>query len=346
MRWEGSCASIIDQRLLPGRLERMRLETLETTAEAIRTLAVRGAPAIGITAAFCLATVALRSKKSDSQELLAELEKAGSALLATRPTAVNLSWAVSRTLDVAAASASGVEAIRKTVLSEALAIFREDDAACRAIGEHGLALLPDPAVVLTHCNAGGLATSGYGTALAPIYRAVERGARVEVVCCETRPLLQGARLTAWELQRAGVPCRVICDGAAGALMCSGGVDLVILGGDRVAANGDFANKIGTYSLSVLAKAHGIPFYVAVPTSSIDPAIGSGEKIPIEERDPREVTHPLGVQAAPEGVPAWNPAFDVTPAENVTAFLTELGVARPPFEKSLAKLVEVSPWHRR
>lgn len=347
VRWEGDAPSIIDQRLLPARLERVRLETIEQTAEAIRTLAVRGAPAIGITAALALAALAVRTRSDGAEVLLTALEEGARRLLATRPTAVNLQWALSRTLSAARRAAEGGStAIREAVVSEAQAILEEDAAACRAIGEAGLGLLPEEFTALTHCNAGGLATSGRGTALAPIYRAAELGRRVHVFCDETRPLLQGARLTAWELAQSGIPCTVICDGAAGALLAAGRVDLVIVGADRITLSGDFANKIGTYPLSVLARTHGVPFYVAAPTSTIDPALEHGSQIPIEERDPREVTHPLGLQAAPEGVSAWNPAFDVTPAANVTAFITELGVATPPFERSLAAMVEKSPWHRR
>ncbi|MBX6330776.1 MAG: S-methyl-5-thioribose-1-phosphate isomerase, partial [Gemmatimonadaceae bacterium] len=267
-----------------------------------------------------------------AREQLVERARAHAARIeATRPTAVNLSWAVRRVIARMERTTGDAGAVLAAMRDEATRILEEDRAMCRRIGEHGLALLPDGARVLTHCNAGALATSGTGTALAPVYLAAEQGRRVEVYADETRPLLQGSRLTAWELARAGIPVRVIVDGAAGSLMRAGRVDVVLVGADRIAANGDVANKVGTYALAVLARHHGIPFYVAAPASTLDPALARGAEGVIEERGRDEVARGMGRLTVPEGVPVENPAFDVTPAELITAIITDRGVHRPPFD---------------
>lgn len=323
VRWTPDGAlRIIDQRYLPEALIERDLRTVEETAEAIRTLAVRGAPAIGVAAAMGLAA-AMRPFAAEPGAVLWPRISAGAELLrATRPTAVNLGWALDRMLRVADASP---EDIVSALHREATAILEEDRAMCRAIGEHGAPLLRDGARVLTHCNAGALATAGIGTALAPVYVAHEQGKRIAVIADETRPLLQGARLTAWELHRAGVPVTVATDGMAAALMRAGEVEIVLVGADRIAANGDVANKIGTYGLAVLARHHGIPFYVVAPSSTFDAATPDGTGIPIEQRDPAEITHLGSRLLVPVGVPVHNPAFDVTPAALITGYITERGV---------------------
>jgi methylthioribose-1-phosphate isomerase len=297
---------------------------------------VRGAPAIGCTAAYGMALAALASPAPDRAGVLADLDRAKAQLDAARPTAVNLAWATARVLARAAATPGD---LRTVVLAEAHAILAEDQAMCRAIGAHGAALIPDSGQVLTHCNAGGLATSGYGTALAPIRTAFELGRTIHVLVDETRPLLQGARLTAWELQQVGVPCTLIADNMAAAMMRAGRVGCVIVGADRVAANGDVANKIGTYGVAVLARAHDIPFYVAMPSSTIDVAIATGDAIPIEQRGAEEVRELAGTLVAPADVAVANPAFDVTPHELVSAFITEHGVLRAPFAAGLRAAVQ-------
>jgi methylthioribose-1-phosphate isomerase len=304
VEWRGDHVVVIDQRELPGRLVLSALRTVDEVAEAIRQLAVRGAPAIGAVGAFGVALAVLAGEDPGA---------AAARLVATRPTAVNLAWAVERVL----ASADPI--------AEAVAIAREDVAANRAMGGHGAALVPDGANVLTHCNAGGLATVGYGTAVGVIRAAHEAGTRLHVWVDETRPVLQGSRLTAWELDRLGVPATVVPDVMAGSLMASGDVDLVVVGADRIAANGDVANKIGTYTLAVLARHHDVPFYVVAPRSTFDAATPDGAAIRIERRSPDEVTTLAGVRVAPDGVRAENRAFDVTPAGLVTAYVDEDGV---------------------
>jgi len=321
---------LLDQRRMPGRVEFLECASYQEVAGAIRHMVVRGAPAIGIAAAYGML---LAARASDPGSFWATMESAARELQATRPTAVNLSWAVRRMLR-AAREAADFQAALAAVGNEADRIASEDLAMNRSIGERGYALVPDGARVLTHCNAGALATSGYGTALGVIRRAVERGRRVHVYAGETRPLLQGARLTAWELMQDGIPVTLVTDSMAGQLMQRGWVDLVLVGADRVAANGDVANKIGTYGLAVLAWAHGIPFYVAAPASTIDLSLSCGAEITIEERDPREVTLLAGVSLAPDGVEVYNPAFDVTPARYVTAVITDLAVLRQPLEQAL------------
>jgi methylthioribose-1-phosphate isomerase len=332
--WSPSGAvRIVDQRALPeARIER-DLETGEAVADAIRTLQVRGAPLIGIAAAMGLVAGTRELRAAPREPFLARVHQLAELLGAARPTAVNLRWALDRMVRAATATpggGGGGAAIWERLQAEATAIWEEDRAMCRRIGEAGLPLVPDGAKLLTHCNAGALATGGIGTALAPIYLAHDAGRRVEVFVDETRPVLQGARLTAWELVHAGIPCTVIADGAAGSLMRQAKVDLVIVGADRIAANGDFANKIGTYSLAVLALHHGVPFYCAAPSSTIDVALADGAGIPIEQRAPDEVKSVAGRLIAPAEAAALNPAFDVTPARYVTAFITDRGVEHPPF----------------
>jgi methylthioribose-1-phosphate isomerase len=317
---------MLDQTLLPGETDVVRLTSVAETAEAIRVMRVRGAPAIGVTAAYGMV---LAATEDPSPEAMAA---AASALFETRPTAVNLGWALDRMLAAfhRVAKQGGLD-IQDALLAEAHAIHREDIAANRAIGEAGAALLPVDATVLTICNTGALATGGLGTAFGVIRTAHELGHLRLAYACETRPRLQGARLTAWELLYHGIPFRLIADGAAGALLHTRSIDAVLSGADRIARNGDTANKIGTYGLAVLAQHHDIPFYAVAPTSTIDPATLSGDAIPIEERDTDEVLFPRGVRFAPEGAEAWNPAFDVTPAELITGIVTERGVHRPPFD---------------
>lgn len=340
--WENDRVRLIDQLRLPQELVIQDCHTPQEVAEAIRTMKLRGAPAIGVAAAYGIALAARVSQATNIPDLLTDIRAAADLLRATRPTAVNLTWGLGRMLRRAqevAASNGDVTALRHALLAEAEAMAEEDIAVNKAIGRHGAALIPDGANILTHCNAGALATVDWGTALGVIRTAHEQGKRLHVWVDETRPYLQGARLTAWELQQLGIPCTLITDNMAGHFMQRGKVDLVLVGADRIAANGDFANKIGTYSLAVLAHAHGIPFYSAAPTSTIDLSIPSGEYIPIEERSPAEVTHLRGVPIAPEGVRAAHPAFDVTPHRYLTALITEKGIVREPYEPGLRRIMD-------
>jgi len=314
---------ILDQTLLPGEERYLDLDTVDAVAEAIRTLRVRGAPLIGIAAAMGV-TLAARGRAPSLDEVCA----ASKTLGATRPTAVNLHWALDRMERRAGRAATAGENLAQALRDEATAIWEEDRAMCARIGAAGAELVGDDALVLTHCNAGALATGGIGTALAPIYTLHQAGKRVAVLADETRPLLQGSRLTAWELSRAGVPVTVITDNMAASRLRRGDVKCVLVGADRIAANGDVANKIGTYGVALAARAAGVPFYVAAPSSTIDPATPTGAAIPIEERSAGEVSGWRGHQAAPSGVAVWNPAFDVTPAELVTAIITDRGVVAP------------------
>ncbi|MBK8250885.1 MAG: S-methyl-5-thioribose-1-phosphate isomerase [Gemmatimonadetes bacterium] len=331
VRWNptADAVRIIDQRRLPEHYEERDLRTLDDVVEAIQTLSVRGAPAIGVCGAIGLAVVASTAASGAAATFHEELGRMAIAIRDARPTAVNLAWAVDRVM-----SRVDAQSDRATVLAvlrdEATRILDEDRAMCQAIGEHGSSLIRDGSRILTHCNAGALATGGMGTALAPIYVAHGRGQRVAVFADETRPLLQGSRLTAWELARAGVPVTVISDNMAASIMRSGMIDLCIVGADRIAANGDVANKIGTYGVAVLARHHGIPFYVAAPTSTIDPATATGADIVIEQRSPDEVAVPFGHRIAPVGAAIHNPAFDVTPAELVSAIITDTGIFRAPY----------------
>ena len=341
--WEAGVVCLIDQTKLPQAQVVVRCSTVAEVAAAIRSMVVRGAPAIGVTAAYGMALAALKSTADDAGDLLDELAEAKTKLDAARPTAVNLGWATGRMLAVARENHpdTPTSEIAERLLEEAHAIRDEDERMCRRIGEHGAALLRSGTRVLTHCNAGGLATAGYGTALAPIRTAHEGGKGLHVLVDETRPFLQGSRLTAWELQQAGVPLTLITDNMAAYFMRRGEVDCVIVGADRIVANGDVANKIGTYGLAVLARAHTIPFYVAAPTSTIDMRLKSGDEIPIEQRDPREVTHLAGQVLAPEGVEAAHPAFDVTPHGLISAIITEQGIVEPPFEQELRRIMKTS-----
>ena len=341
--WDADRVVLLDQTRLPDEVAWRRCGDIPSLCRGIVELAVRGAPAIGVAAAFGMA-LSWRlglAHSTDPAVLLTRLAADRAALAATRPTAVNLFWALARQGELAAArvaAGADAETVGAALLAEAAAVRDEDIAMCRAMGVAGAELLPDVATVLTHCNAGGLATGGYGTALGVVYAAVESGRSVRVFADETRPLLQGARLTAWELANQGVEVTVICESAAATLLAAGGIDAVITGADRVAANGDAANKIGTYPLAVMAHRHEVPFYVAAPASTFDPDTSCGADIHIEERDPAEVQEYRGVCAVPAGVAAWNPAFDVTPAELVTAFITEHGVLRPPYTDSLAPVL--------
>ncbi|MCU0972398.1 MAG: S-methyl-5-thioribose-1-phosphate isomerase [Burkholderiales bacterium] len=328
--WRDGALELIDQRTLPIEVQYERCTSAAATAEAIRNMVVRGAPAIGCTAAYGLAVEALRLQHLAPPEFFARMDQAAALLAASRPTAVNLFWAIARMRRCLQDAASATPAaIADALLAEAHAVRDEDIATNRALGAHGAELLADGARVLTHCNAGALATAGHGTALGVIRSAVEAGKRVSVFVDETRPFLQGARLTAWELLEDDIPATLIADVAAGHLMSRGEIDAVIVGTDRVAANGDVANKIGTYPLAVLARRHGIPFYVACPISTLDLELASGAQIPIEERPASEVTGFGGVRWAPARITVRNPAFDVTPAELVTALITERGVIDRP-----------------
>ena len=330
--WEDGALCLIDQTALPHEVRPRRCTTWEEVAEAIRALRVRGAPAIGLAAAYGLA-LAARGAGGSRGERLARLRVAASGLRATRPTAVNLGWALDRLLAVADATPDA-EDLAARLLAEAHVLARADLEINRRMAAHGAALLPDGSRVLTYCNTGMLATGGWGTAFGVLRQAHEEGRRIRVVACETRPVLQGARLTAWELVQQGIPATLITDNAAATLMRAGEIDAVIVGADRVAANGDTANKVGTYALAVLAHAHGLPFYVAAPLSTVDLATPEGTVIPIEERSTDEVTMLAGVRVAAAGIAVRNPAFDVTPQRLITAIITEAGVLRPPYTVSL------------
>ncbi len=322
---------LLDQTKLPNSVEYLETDDLEAVFTAIRRLVVRGAPAIGCAAALGLAAAAGRFGVKGGPGFMELLDSAAQRLSESRPTAVNLFWALNRCVaKVRAAASQGVKDLEEALLKEALAILEEDISMCKSIGVHGSSLLQDGMGVLTHCNAGALATGDYGTALSPVYVAHEKGLKIKVFSDETRPLLQGSRLTAWELHRAGVDVTTICDNMAAQVMREGRVQIVIVGADRVAANGDAANKIGTYGVAILAKYHKIPFYVAIPYSTIDPSLPDGSLIPIEQRGAEEVSCGFGRRTAPEGVSVYNPAFDVTPHELVTGFITERGVLSPPF----------------
>jgi methylthioribose-1-phosphate isomerase len=338
IEWLAGRVRFIDQTQLPHAEIYVETADYRELAAAIRNLSVRGAPLIGVTAAYGLALAAREASDRDRDALLSRLRAAADELRATRPTAVNLAWALDRVLRAAERAPDAATAVA-AVEAEALRIHEEDVAACRRIGASGAALLSPGATVLTHCNTGSLATGGYGTALGVLRAAWAEGKLERVYATETRPLLQGSRLTAWELRRDGIPCTLIVDGAAGSLLRRELVQAVVVGADRIAANGDVANKIGTYPLAVLAAENGVPFYVAAPTSTIDLDTADGDAIAIEERSPEEVTAPAGRRFAPEGTTAANPAFDVTPTRYVTAIVTESGVARAPYAESLAALVK-------
>jgi methylthioribose-1-phosphate isomerase len=338
--WQGDEIVMVDQRKLPAQEVYVRCRTATDVAKAIKTMVIRGAPAIGVAAAMGIALGMRRYRSAGTRQFVTEFQKTCDQMAATRPTAVNLFWAIERMKRVLARAAhDGASAaeISAALDAEALRIHDEDVRSCREIGAHGAALVPAQARILTHCNAGALATAGYGTALGVVRAAVERGHAIEVYADETRPFLQGARLTAWELVREGIKTTVITDNMAGVIMREGIIDLVVVGADRIAANGDVANKVGTYTVAVLAREHGIPFYVAAPWSTVDLSTPDGTRIPIEERAAREVTHVGAVQLAPDGVSVRNPAFDVTPATYIAAIITDRGIARPPYEESLRAL---------
>jgi methylthioribose-1-phosphate isomerase len=334
---ESDAVVMIDQRKLPAREVYVRCRTAQEVAKAIKSMVIRGAPAIGVAAAMGIALGMRKSQATGTQKFAAEFFRTCELLAATRPTAVNLFWAVDRMKRAFVAGAEAgesVDQIKDRLDREAEAIHDEDVASCRAMGAFGAAVVPADARILTHCNAGALATAGYGTALGVIRGAVQAGKQVAVFADETRPFLQGARLTAWELVRDGIDTTVITDNMAGALMRQGRVNFVVVGADRIAANGDTANKIGTYAVALLAREHGIPFYVAAPLSTIDLRTPDGSHIPIEERSAKEVTHVGGARLAPEGARVWNPAFDVTPAALIAGIITERGICRPPYAESL------------
>jgi methylthioribose-1-phosphate isomerase len=332
---------LIDQTQLPGSLTYIDCHEVEQLWEAIKSLRVRGAPAIGISAAFGVCLGAAASVDESLAQVSQSAQAAIEHLATSRPTAVNLFWALERMqrlVKLAPPNQTGSE-LRTRLLLEARAIQDEDRAMCQAIGEHGAALIGDHATLMTHCNAGGLATAALGTALSVMFSCQDQGKSISVFVDETRPLWQGARLTAWELMQRQIPATIICDSMAGYVMSSRPVNAVIVGADRITANGDVANKIGTYSLAVLARHHGIPFYVAAPSSTFDLSLASGKEIPIEERDPREITEPGGVRIAPTGAVAFNPAFDVTPAELVTALITERGIISPVTAENIQAMLE-------
>ncbi|RKU31314.1 S-methyl-5-thioribose-1-phosphate isomerase [Candidatus Poribacteria bacterium] len=335
IEWDNGRIKLIDQTLLPNEFKHIYCEDLPSIWEAIKSLRVRGAPAIGIAGALG-AVLGIWNSSADTYEAFSsELKKATDYLATSRPTAVNLFWALDRITRTAEENSKlSIPKIKNILLAEAQAIIEEDKAMCRAIGKHGMALLNENDTILTHCNAGGLATSDYGTALAVMFSAHEAGKKISVFADETRPLLQGARLTTWELMQAGIDVTLICDNMAAQVMKEGKIQNVIVGADRIAANGDTANKIGTYNVAILAEVHEIPFYVAAPTSTLDFNLKTGAEIPIEQRSSEEVTEGFGQVTAPEGVKVYSPAFDVTPASLVTAIITEKGVAHPPFTESL------------
>jgi methylthioribose-1-phosphate isomerase len=339
--WQGDAVVMIDQRKLPATETYVSCKTAQEVAKAIKTMVIRGAPAIGVAAAMGIALGMRRSKATGTKQFATEFQKLCDLMASTRPTAVNLFWAIERMKKVFSDAAQGgcaVDEIKERLEGEARGIHDADVASCRAMGAFGAELVPDRARILTHCNAGALATAGYGTALGVIRAAAEQGKEIAVLADETRPFLQGARLTAWELVKDGIETTVIADNMAASMMRLGNVDLVVVGADRIAANGDVANKIGTYGVAVLAMAHDIPFYVAAPLSTIDLNTPDGSRIPIEERSEREVTHVGPSRLTPEGAHIRNPAFDVTPAKYVTAIITERGIARPPYHESLVALV--------
>ena len=342
IEWRTDSVVMIDQRKLPASETYVTCKTATDVAKAIKTMVIRGAPAIGVAAAMGIALGMLKSKATGTKQFTTEFQKTCDLMAGTRPTAVNLFWAIERMKRTFADAAQGgcsVDELKQRLVADAQRIHDEDVASCRAMGAHGATLVPDTARILTHCNAGALATAGYGTALGVVRAAVEQGKKIAVMADETRPFLPGARLTAGELVKDGIDTTVITDNMSASMMRLGHVDLVVVGADRIAANGDVANKVGTYGVAVLAKEHGIPFYVAAPISTVDLGTADGDGIPIEERNAREVTHVGKSRVTPEGAHIRNPAFDVTPAKFVTAIITERGIARAPYSESLALLVD-------
>ena len=344
IEWQPDAVVMIDQRKLPGREVYVTCRTPAEVARAIKTMVIRGAPAIGVAAAMGIALGMRKSRAQGTKQFAVELNKLAELMAGTRPTAVNLFWAIDR---MKRALAAGVEAgesvdqLKDRLEREAKIIHDEDLEGCRAIGRWGAEVVPANARILTHCNAGALATAGYGTALGVIRAAAEQGKVTQVFADETRPFLQGARLTAWELVRDGVPTTIITESMAGPLMRAGGIDVIVVGADRIAANGDFANKVGTYTVAMMARAHNVPFYVAAPLSTIDLNTANGDAIPIEQRNAREMTHVGTLQIAPKDASIWNPAFDVTPHDLVAGIITERGIVRPPFERNLRRVFETT-----
>jgi methylthioribose-1-phosphate isomerase len=338
IEWKEDRVVIIDQTKLPREETYVECMTYEDVAEAIKRMVIRGAPAIGVAAGMGIALGAIKIRTKDKVEFISGVGRIADVILETRPTAVNLSWAVRRMLGVLEREEGNVGEMKQRLVEEAKKILEEDIMTCRTIGKAGAGLIKGNSVILTHCNAGALATGGYGTALGVVRAAVEEGKSIKVIATETRPFLQGSRLTAWELDRDGIQVSLITDNMVGYIMSKGMVDAVVVGADRIARNGDVANKIGTYTLSVLAKSLGIPFYVAAPVSTVDFECPGGGSIPIEERSREEVTHISGVRIAPE-VNVFNPAFDITPAENVTSIITEKGVIEKPYTTNLSRLLE-------
>ncbi len=342
LEWTKSGVRFIDQTKLPTEEVYVTCTTHQQVADVIRNMVVRGAPAIGVAAAMGIALGVKNSKAENGADLKKDFDQICETIRQTRPTAVNLFWAIRRmTEKFERIRIRPIAQIKQELIEESQRMHAEDIAANQAMGRHGATLMPASGGVLTHCNAGALATAGYGTALGVIRAAVEQGKKIHVYADETRPFLQGSRLTAWELMKDGIPTTVISDNMAGAMMQQGKIGAIVVGADRIAANGDVANKIGTYTVAVLAKEHGIPFYVAAPISTVDLATPDGSKIPIEQRDAKEVTHIAGKQMTPDGVQVENPAFDVTPAKYVAAIITERGIARAPYTESLKKLSEAS-----
>jgi len=343
LKWQDDALVLLDQTRLPTEVVYLTCRDVETVARAIEELKVRGAPAIGVAAAFGVVVGARQALECAPEDFRRQVAVAVERLARTRPTAVNLFWALEQMRQVVDENRDAdSQAVCARLLAAAQRLFEEDRDICRRLGRHGATLLQDGYKVITHCNAGGLATADYGTALGVIYAAQEKHKKITVFADETRPLLQGSRLTAWELMQSGVDVRVICDNMAAAVMRRERIDCVIVGADRIAANGDVANKIGTYGLSILAREHGVPFYVAAPVSTLDITLASGDEIPIEERRPEEITHGMGKQTAPDGVEVFNPAFDVTPHALVTAIISEKGIARPPFAPALRTWVSSDP----
>lgn len=336
VQWVDGKVRLIDQTALPARFAYVDLNAWQDVVEAIRTMIVRGAPAIGCTAALGLALGAKSIDTNDREPFLRELGTIADRFRASRPTAVNLFWAVDRLMNLATASDAPPAVIAENMLVEARTMLHEDIETNRTLGRYGAERLPENGTVLTHCNAGALATVSFGTALGVIRAAIEAGKKLHIFADETRPRLQGMKLTAWELAQDGIPVTIIADNMAASLMRQGKIDCVVVGADRIAANGDTANKIGTYSLAVVARHHGVPFYVAAPYSTIDSTLPTGDLIPIEQRSDSEMTHIDGVRIAPEGVPVLNPSFDVTPAELITGIVTEYGVLEAPYELSIAQ----------
>ena len=337
IEWAGEKLRLVDQTKLPAETTIFEAARYQDVVRAVKEMRVRGAPALGVAAAYGLAMAARDIPKGERGDFLAKLREAGREIESARPTAVNMAWAVGRLLDLAEAEPE-TDAVPGRLLDEARTVQEEDEEMNRRIGRFGSEVVPDAGAVLTHCNTGALATAGYGTALGVIRAGWEMGKRIHVFHTETRPFLQGARLTAWELMQLGIPSTLIVDSSAGVLLSQGEVGCVVVGADRIAANGDVANKVGTYTLAVLSKENGVPFYVAAPTSTIDLSLPSGEEIPIEERDAEEVTGFGGVRTAPEGAAARNPSFDVTPHKYVSGIITEVGILTEPYTESLARSV--------